>query len=450
MAGERILHLRGRFYAVEIGKDLEGFDGLARFLELHRVVVRKGIVLCRAEFDGDVPIAVFVDLTDHGFDIFGKNGRGIVFREAAVLAVRGQMRAVGGRVSKLPRRVKGGLVVEVHAVESHISVFVDLTDESLRKLEFVLHGRQRSHVFIAAVLDRHVADGAATDGGKRGLHDAAGVVEGEMQVSAENDDLIVFGKNVRYVARDPHILERGAGLSAERASVYSIVDHGMRQNDDVGVRIFGGDLRQRAVEPILRCLRIGNVRIRHGEQREDMIAVHDAMAVALRFQNIHVNVLLEVIGAEHFVELRGFCFRFRAPMHVVIADGEDHGHFLRIENAFIYFFINVDLFEFAAVAARVDEVADGEDRVNAAEFLDLLERVREKGFVASGIVVAHMNVADRGERKNDFGFVEYIFHERFLSAWSQANIYYIYYSNFFSLHQVLFEKRIKKFFGASF
>ena len=147
-----------------------------------------------------------------------------------------------------------------------------------------------------------------------------------------------------------------------------------------------------------------------------MIAVYHAVTVALRLQNVFVNVLQEVIGTEHFVEIIGVDLRFCAPMHVMIADGEDHGHFLRIENAFVNLFVNADLLEFTAVAACVDQVTDGEDRVNASEFLDLRERVREKSLVATRVVVAHMNVADRGKRKDDFGFIECIFHERFLSA----------------------------------
>ena len=305
LTGERILHLGGCFYAIEIGEDLEGLHGFARLFQLHRVMVREGIVLCRIEFDGDGAIALFVGFTHHGFDVLRKDGSGVVFGITAVFAVGGQMRAVGGRMSDLPRRVDGGLVIEVHAVEAHIAVFVDLTDQTLRKFEFILHGGQRSHVFIAAVLDRHIADGAAADGRERRLHNASGIVEREVQMSAEGDDLIVFGEDVGQIARDPHILKRGALLSAEGASVDGVVDHGVRQNDDVSVRIFGRDLRERFVEPILRCLRVGNLGVRHGEKCDDVIAVYHAMTVALRCQNILINVLQEVIGAEHFVEYVG-------------------------------------------------------------------------------------------------------------------------------------------------
>ena len=403
-------------------------------------MVREGIVLCRAECDGDGVLAFLVRFTDHGFDILGKDGGGIVFGIASVFSVCGQMRAVGGRMGDLPRRVDRSFVVEVHAIEAHIAVLVDLTDQTLRKFEFILHRGQRSHVFIATVLDRHIADGAATDGRERGLHNASGIVEREVQMSTEGDDLIVFGEDVGQIACDPHILERGALLSAERASVDGIVDHGMRQNDDVSVRIFGRDLCERFVEPSLRCLCVGNLGVRYGEKRDDVIAVHHAMTVALRCQNILVNVLQEVIGTEHFVEDIGVDLRFRAPMHVVVADREDHGHFLRIENAFVNLFINADLLEFAAVAACVDQVTDGEDRVNASEFLDLRERVCEKSLVSARVVVAHMNVADRGKRKNDFGFIECMFHERFLSA-CQKQVFTIFIIAIFARAIKFFSKK---------
>ena len=134
-------------------------------------------------------------------------------------------------------------------------------------------------------------------------------------------------------------------------------------------------------------------------------------------------------------------------MHVVVADREDHGHFLRVENAFVNLFINADLLEFAAVTACVDQVTDGEDRVNASEFLDLRERVREKSLVSARIVVAHMNVADRGKRKNDFGFIECIVHERFLSA-CQKQVFTIFIIAIFASAIKFFsQKRVMNFHG---
>jgi hypothetical protein len=41
-----------------------------------------------------------------------------------------------------------------------------------------------------------------------------------------------------------------------------------------------------------------------------------------------------------------------------------------------------------------------------------------------------MDVADRGKRKNDFGFIECIFHKRFLSACQKQEYSYFYYNNF--------------------
>ena len=425
VAGEGILHLGGCFYAIEIGEDLEGLHGFARLFQLHRVMVREGIVFCRAEFDGNGFFAFFVRFGHDGVEALRKNGGGIVFGITAVFSVGGQMSAVTRRMGDLPRRIDRGFVVEVHAVDTHIAVFVDLADQTLRKFKFVLHRRQRSHVFIIAVFDRHIADGAATDGRERGLHNASGIVEREVQMSAEGDDLIIFGKNVGQIARYPHILERRAGFSAERASVNGVVDHGVCQNDHVSIGIFGRDLRESLIQPIFRCLRVGYVGIRDGKKRDDVIAVDHTMTVALRFQRVTVNVLQKVIGTEHFVELVSIDFRFCAPVYVMVADREDHGHFLRIKNAFVNLFINVDLFEFTAVTACVDQVTDGEDRVDASEFLDLCERVREKGFVTAGVVVAHMNVADRGKRKNDFGFIECIFHKRFLSACHKQVCFYL-------------------------
>jgi len=99
-------------------------------LDLHRVMVREGIVLGGGKFCGDDPLPVFIDLIQGGRDL-GEGRYRVVFGEAAVLSVFFQMCAVGGRVGDIPRGVDGRLIIKVHTVNAHIAVFINVTDQSL-------------------------------------------------------------------------------------------------------------------------------------------------------------------------------------------------------------------------------------------------------------------------------------------------------------------------------
>ena len=431
---EGLFHLCGYSHAVEIGKDPYGFERFARgsVFELKRIVVRKFVILCGGEFDGS-DLSLFIGF-DEGDADFGEGGSLVVFGEAAILAVFFQVRAVACRIGDLPRRIDGRFIIEIHAVDSHIAVFVDLTEQALRKFIFVLHCGCACHVDVATVLDRHIVDGAATEGSELGLHNAAGIVEREVQMSAERNDLIIFGKNIGDITRDPHIGQRGAGLSAERASVDGVVDHGVREDQHVGVGICLGDFGKRFVKPSFGCFRKGDVGIGDGEERQDVIAANHTVAVALRGKDILVHVCEEIILSEHSVENIGLNFRFRTPFDVMVADGENHGCYLGVENGFINPFIVVHLLIFAAVAACIDQVARNKDGVNAT-FLELCERTYEIVFVTFVRVISDMNIADcrKGER-------DLIFIEDFRAIFGGDIICIVFHKNILSADQAVLEK----------
>ena len=424
---KRLFHFTGDSYAIEIGKDPYGFERFARgsVFKLQRIVVREFIVLCGGEFDGgDLSLLVGFDEGDADF---GERGCLIVFGEAAILAVFFQMSAVACRIGDLPRGVDGRFIVEIHAVDSHIAVFVDLTEQTLRKFVFILHRRCACHIDVAAVLDRHIVDGAATEGSELGLHDAAGIVEREMQMSAERNDLIVFGKNIGDITRDPHIGQRGAGLSAERASVDGVVDHGVRKDQHVRIGICRRDFGKRFVKPSLGRFREGDVGIGDGEECQNVIAADHTVAVAFCGKDIPVDVGEEIILSEHTVENVGMNFRVCAPFDVMVTDGVYHGCYLGIENGFVNPFIIVHLLVLAAVAACIDQVTCDENGVDTA-LLELRECACEIVFVAFVRVVADVNVTDRRKGERDLIFVEDVraiyrgsivcifFHKNILSA----------------------------------
>jgi len=256
------------------------------------------------------------------------------------------------------------------------------------------------------------------------LHDTAGVVERKVQVSAERDDLIIFGKNVGDVARYPHIGQCGAGLSAERASVDGVVDHGVREDEYIGVWICLRDLREGFVQPDLGLLREGDVGIGNGKKCQNMVAADDTVTVALRGKDFRIYVGEKIVLSEHPVQNIGVCFGLCTPFDVVIADGVYHGRFLGIENAFVDALIIVHLLVFAAVAACVDQIACHENGVDAVR-LDLQKRVFKIALVAFVGVVADMDITDRGKGECDLVFIEYggtcfgggvVFHGNFLSA----------------------------------
>ena len=424
---ERLFHFGGDSYAVEIGKDLYCFERFVRgsVFELQRIVVRKLVILCGGEFDGG-NLSFLVGF-DEGDADFGECGCGVVFGEAAILAVFFQVCAVACRIGDLPRGVDGRFVVEIHAIDSHIAVFVDLAEQTLRKFVFVLHRRRACHVDVAAVLDRHIVDGAATKGSELGLHDAAGIVERKMQMSAERNDLIIFGKNIGDITRDPHISQCRAGLSAERASVDGIIDHGVREDQHIRIGVCRRDFSKRFVKPSLGRFREGDVGIGDGEECQNVIASNHAVAVTFCGKDILVDVGEEIILSEHTVENVGMDFRVCAPFDVMVADGVYHGRYLGIENGFVNPFIIVHLLVLAAVAACIDQVACDENGIDAA-FLELCERACEIVFVTFVRIVADVNIADRRKGERDLIFVEdvraifrgdivcIVFHKNILSA----------------------------------
>ena len=123
-------------------------------------------------------------------------------------------------------------VVEIHAIESYVAVFVNLNKEALRKFIAVVHNRAGFHICISAVFNCHVTDGTASERCKVCLHYAFRIVEREMKVTAERHYLRIIGKDIRKVCCVPHEVIARVKL----ASVNRMIYHRMSENE---YRLFG-------------------------------------------------------------------------------------------------------------------------------------------------------------------------------------------------------------------
>ena len=165
-------------------------------------------------------------------------------------------------------------MIEVHAGDAHVAVPVNLHKQALRELILVVHRGGTRHIFISAVLDRHIADRSASERGKSRLHNAPRIIQREMQMSAKCHDLRIFRENVGNVTRCP--------IGSEIASVYGSLDHRMRQHENELIGILFCDLSKRLIQPCFCGLRIGDGTRRLRNHRNHMEAVHHAMPVVLR------------------------------------------------------------------------------------------------------------------------------------------------------------------------
>ena len=330
----------------------------------------------------------------------GKHRRRVVLFSAAVLGIFFKMRTVGFGTGYRPIFADDLLMVEVHARDPHIAVSIDLHEETLREFILVEHRGIARHVLILSGFDRHISDRAAAKRGKSGLHDAARIVQREMQMSAERHGLRIFVQNLRQIL--------GIPIGAEIAAVYGVVDHRMREDEYELIRVFRRHLRERLVEPFQRVIGKGDRILRRRKHRDHMEAVDHAVTVAHTRKRFCIDIRQEIIVAEQRVDIFRLRRGIRRPpaLDVMISGRVDHRNLGGRKYALINGLEIICLLIFPAVTG-VDDVSYCEYGIKTVRVVEKSLRLQllqcALKFFRNRIrrAVHNVHVADRGKRKYD-------------------------------------------------
>ena len=236
-----------------------------------------------------------------------------------------------------------------------------------------------------------------------------------MQVASEGNGLRISDKDAAQGLCGPIIAERGISVLQE-AAIHRVIDHGVREHNDILVGILVGDGLELLVEPD-HCIcvilyRSGAIWLNGAIWRnaKDMIISDGTMAAFKLLPHILIKVGKEVIVTEDGMKFRILGYSLRCPeviqIHVMVADGVNHRHFDRIKHPLIEGLESRNL----AVRSRIHKVAHHHHGIKAVSVLlgsAILQLGESVGkFRLRSVSVADVRVGNGAERQNDVVFVE--------------------------------------------
>ena len=229
---------------------------------------------------------------------------------------------------------------------------------------------------------------------------------------AEHHRLGILLQHVRQHLGAPVALALGVGIVQETA-VDGAIDHGVGDHYHIAFGVLFGEGLEVRIQPLYALLGIDDRIAAVGSDGEYVAAAdHAVPASEIVPHFLGVDIGQEIVRAENLVDFLRFFVGAVAPfmIDVVVADCEDHRHFLGAEHALIEGFPVVELGVFLNVPGRaVRKVSHHDHTVEAAEpggIIPLLDQGAAELVGGHGVAAVDVSVADDREVEDHLARVE--------------------------------------------
>ncbi len=271
------------------------------------------------------------------------------------------------RILNLVRSVPvDGSIGEIHLVDAHVAVPVELHEIARRYPEAVVHDSCGTHVKIVPVLASHVADRSATYRSEVSLPDASRICQREMQVPAEYYDLGVFPENrgkgigcpIMRMRRFPY-----SAIFAQKASVDCPGHHRMGEDYHILPWVFFGESLQARVQPFSSLCVIAYWLVSVRGYCKNMDATQNGFPAFVILAHSFVCVHKIIFGTQTVADV--FCrsdhVRWpRIARHLMIPDSVEHRDLHRIEDGLVGILERIEL---GSAVWRIDEISNHQNPI---------------------------------------------------------------------------------------